>query len=101
MEKGCTTVRITKKAYAPHSERLCAYVVGKPCNIYRLQGKPYDNYRIIYWEHGVHNKFDLEKRYKKLGPEYRTRAIITHGLYTFYPLFESHLCTVTLGLMYG
>ena len=27
---------------------------------------------------------------------YRTRAIITRGLYTFYPLFEVHLCTVTL-----
>ena len=35
--------------------------------------------------------------------EYRTRAIITRGLYTFYPLllFEVHLCTVTFGLMYG
>jgi hypothetical protein len=32
---------------------------------------------------------------------YRTRAIITRGLYTFYPLFEVHLCTVTFGLMYG
>ena len=32
---------------------------------------------------------------------YCTRAIITHGLYTFYPLFEVHLCTVTIGLMYG
>jgi hypothetical protein len=32
---------------------------------------------------------------------YPTRAIITHGLYTFYPLFEVHLCTVTFGLMYG
>ena len=27
--------------------------------------------------------------------KYRTRAIITRGLYTFYPLFEVHLCTVT------
>ena len=26
---------------------------------------------------------------------YRTRAIITRGLYIFYPLFEVHLCTVT------
>ena len=34
-------------------------------------------------------------------PIYRTRAIITRGLYTFYPLFEVHLCTVTFGLMYG
>ena len=32
---------------------------------------------------------------------YRTRAIITRGLYTFYPFFEIHLCTVTFGLMYG
>ena len=33
--------------------------------------------------------------------KYRTRAIITRGLYTFYPLFEVHLCTVTFGLKYG
>ena len=33
--------------------------------------------------------------------KYRTRAIITRGLYIFYPLFEVHLCTVTFGLMYG
>ena len=26
-----------------------------------------------------------------LGSIYRTHAIITHGLYTFYPLFEVHL----------
>ena len=32
---------------------------------------------------------------------YRTCAIITRGLYTFYPLFEVHLCYVTFGLMYG
>ena len=32
---------------------------------------------------------------------YRTRAIITRGLYSFYPLFEVHLCTVTFDLMYG
>ena len=32
---------------------------------------------------------------------YRTRAIITRGLYTFYLLFEVYLCTVTFGLMYG
>ena len=32
---------------------------------------------------------------------YRTRAIITRGLYNFYPLFEVHLCTVTFGLMYA
>ena len=29
------------------------------------------------------------------------RAIITRGLYTFYPLFVVHLCTVIFGLMYG
>jgi hypothetical protein len=33
--------------------------------------------------------------------KYRTRAIISRGLYTFYPFFEDHLCTVTFGLMYG
>jgi hypothetical protein len=33
--------------------------------------------------------------------KYRTRAIITRGLYTFSTLFEVHLCTVTFGLMYG
>ena len=33
--------------------------------------------------------------------EYRTRANITRGFYTFYPLFEVHLCSVTFGLMYG
>ena len=32
------------------------------------------------------------------GANYRTRAIITRGLYTFYPLSEVHLCTVTFGL---
>jgi hypothetical protein len=32
---------------------------------------------------------------------YHTHTIITRGLYTFYPLFEVHLCTVTFGLMYG
>ena len=29
---------------------------------------------------------------------YRMRAIITRGLHTFYPLFESHLCNMTFGL---
>ena len=32
---------------------------------------------------------------------YHTRAIITRILYTFYTLFEAHLCTVTFDLMYG
>ena len=32
---------------------------------------------------------------------YRTRAIVTRGLYAFYPLFEVHLFTVTFGRMYG
>ena len=68
MEKGCKN----------HRETLCSskgksvYVVGKPCNIYRLrgkpydiyrlQGKPYDNYRIIPqfvnitgFPHNIHN----------------------------------------------
>ena len=33
--------------------------------------------------------------------KYRTRAILTRGLYTFYPLFKVHLFTVTFGLIYG
>ena len=37
----------------------------------------------------------------KLGFIYCTHAIITYGQYTFYPLFEVHLCTVTFGLMDG
>ena len=32
---------------------------------------------------------------------YHRRVIITCDLYTLYPLFEVHLCTVTFGLMYG
>ena len=32
---------------------------------------------------------------------YRTRAIISRGLYFIDPNFEVHLCTVTFGLMYG
>jgi hypothetical protein len=39
-------------------------------------------------------RFSNLQIYKK---NYRTRAIITRGLYTFYPLFEVHLCTVTFG----
>ena len=38
---------------------------------------------------------------KLLIQNYRTRAIITRGLYTFHPLFEVHLRTVTFGLTYG
>ena len=38
---------------------------------------------------------------RKIIITYRMRAIITRGLYTFNPLFELHLCTVTFGLMYG
>ena len=30
----------------------------------------------------------------------RKHAIITRGSYTFYPLFEDHLCIVTFGLIY-
>ena len=30
---------------------------------------------------------------------YHTLAIITRSMYTFYPLFEVHLCTATFGLM--
>ena len=33
-------VRITKKSYTSHRERMCTYVVGKPCDIYRLRRNP-------------------------------------------------------------
>ena len=33
--------------------------------------------------------------------DYRSCAIISHGLYIFYPISKHHLCTVTFGLMYG
>ena len=42
MEKGCKNHRETLYS----SKGKIVYVVGKPCNIYRLQGKPNDNYRI-------------------------------------------------------
>ena len=45
--------------------------------------------------------FDTSGKPQFVKLMYRTRAIITRGLYTFYPLFEVHLCTVTFGLMYG
>ena len=38
---------------------------------------------------------------KKCHCIYRTRAIISRGLYTFYPISKDHLCTMTFGLMYG
>ena len=36
-----------------------------------------------------------------LDPTYRTRAIISRGLYIFLPISKDHLRTVTFGLMYG
>ena len=45
--------------------------------------------------------FALKTIIGDFNANYRTRAIITRGLYTFYSLFEVHLCTVTFGLMYG
>ena len=35
------------------------------------------------------------------GGNYMRKYGIPYGLYTFCPLFEVHLCTVTFGLMYG
>ena len=43
MEKGCKN----HKEAVYSSKGKIVYVVGKPCNIYRLQGKPYDNCRIF------------------------------------------------------
>ena len=42
MEKGCKNHRETLY----FSKGKIVYFVGKPFNIYRLRGKPYDNYRI-------------------------------------------------------
>ena len=42
MEKGS---KIHKETLYSSKGKI-VYVVGKPCNIYRLQGKPYVNYRI-------------------------------------------------------
>ena len=55
-------VRITEKPYTYSSKGKIVYVVGKPCHIYRLRGKPYDNYRISLqslnitgFPHNIHN----------------------------------------------
>ena len=42
MEKGCKSHREILNS----SKGMIVSVVGKPCNIHRLQGKPYDNSRI-------------------------------------------------------
>ena len=54
-------VRITEKPYNSSKGKI-VYVVGKPCNMYRLRGKPYDNYRISQqtvnitgFPHNIHN----------------------------------------------
>ena len=58
MEKGCKNHRETLYS----SKGKVAYVVRKPCNIYRLRGKPYDYYRIspqsvniTGFPHNIHN----------------------------------------------
>ena len=42
MEKDCKN----KKETLDSPKEKIVYVGGKPFNIYRLRGKPYDNYRI-------------------------------------------------------
>jgi len=42
MEEGCKNHRETLYS----SNGKVVYVVRKPCNVYRLQGKPYDNYKF-------------------------------------------------------
>ena len=58
-----------------------------------------------YQSHGLMMAKKIVKmvQMKKVGVNFdcRTRAIITRVLCMFYPLYEVHLCTVTLGLMYS
>ena len=42
MEKGCKNYRETLDS----SKGKIVYAAGKACDIYKLGGKPYDNYRI-------------------------------------------------------
>ena len=62
MEEGCKNHR-EKTLYS--SKEKVVYVVRKPCNIYRLEGNPYDNYsfspksiNITGFPHKI-NKFSL------------------------------------------
>ena len=73
--------------------------MGKKYTNRGLKWRAYD----IYIEKGkqINQKYGMNKTKVITKTKYRTRAIITRGLYTFYPLFEVHLCTVTFGLMYG
>ena len=43
MEKGCKNHRETLYS----SKGKIVYIVGKPCNIYRLRGKPYDTLESV------------------------------------------------------
>ena len=43
----------------------------------------------------------LSRRAGTFHYKYCTRAIISRGLYIFYPISKDHVCTVTFGLMYG
>ena len=71
--------------------------------ILRRLKKLENNISISFWHYFVQKKVGIVFEIVVVFSAYmyRTRAIITRGLYTFYPLFEVHLCTVTFGLMYG
>ena len=45
--QGCYRIFLHHRETLYSSKGKIVYVVGKPCNIYRLGGKPYDNYSIF------------------------------------------------------
>ncbi len=69
--------------------------------ICQIQGGSYNSRNGIDQDVRIARHFVKSMKKLQKSGTYRTRAIITRGLYTFYPLFEVHLCTVTFGLMYG
>ena len=63
------------------SKRKFLYVVGKPCNIYRLWGKPYDNYRYCKENLREPCKSPLNICSAHLGSTGRLRQALYHQIY--------------------
>ena len=51
-------VRIKEKPYTTQMERLCTYVVGKPCNIHKLWRNPILSYHRVF--HALSNWYLYE-----------------------------------------